>query len=135
MTAPAKVLVVDDTPHNVKLLADLLGVKGYAVATAVNGEEALFKVASEKPDLVLLDIMMPGISGYDVCRKIRENPATALLPVVLATSLDPNQERVKGTEAGADDFLSKPVNQAELGAQIIKEKNLKPPTDCWGCHR
>ena len=89
MSRPAKVLVVDDTPHNVKLLADLLGVKGYAVATAVNGEEALAKVASEQPDLVLLDVMMPGLSGYDVCRQLRADPATALLPIVLVTSLDP----------------------------------------------
>ena len=70
MSVPAKVLVVDDTPLNVKLLGDLLAVKGYAVATAVNGEDALAKLASEKPDLVLLDIMMPGMSGYDVCRRL-----------------------------------------------------------------
>jgi len=75
------VLVVDDTPHNVKLLADLLGVKGYAVATAANGEEALAKVASESPDLILLDVMMPGLSGYDVCVRLRADPATALLPI------------------------------------------------------
>ena len=96
---PAKILVVDDTPHNVKLLADLLSVKGYAVATAATGEEALGKLASESPDLVLLDVMMPGLSGYDVCRRIREDAATALLPVVLVTSLDPAQERVKGIDA------------------------------------
>ena len=128
MTTPAKVLVVDDTPHNVKLLADLLGVKGYAVTTAVNGEEALFKVASERPDLVLLDIMMPGLSGYDVCQRLRADPQTALLPVVLVTSLDPQQERVKGIEAGADDFVSKPINQAELFARVrslLRVKSLQ----------
>jgi len=128
MTAGAKVLVVDDTPHNVKLLADLLAVKGYAVATAVNGEEALVKVVSEKPDLVLLDVMMPGLSGYDVCRRIRADAQTALLPVVLVTSLDPQQERVKGIEAGADDFLSKPINQAELFARVrslLRVKSLQ----------
>jgi len=128
MSAPAKVLVVDDTPHNVKLLADLLGVKGYAVATAVNGEEALAKVATEKPDLVLLDVMMPGLSGYEVCQRLRANPETALLPVVLVTSLDPQQERVKGIEAGADDFLSKPINQAELFARVrslLRVKSLQ----------
>ena len=118
--APSKVLVVDDTPQNVKLLADLLGVKGYAVATAVNGEEALAKVASERPDLVLLDVMMPGLSGYDVCRRLRADAETALLPVVLVTSLDPQGERVKGIEAGADDFLSKPINQAELFARYAR---------------
>ena len=128
MSTPAKVLVVDDTPANVKLLADLLGVKGYAVCTAANGEEGLAKVASEAPDLVLLDVMMPGLSGYDVCRRIRENPDTALLPVVLVTSLDPHEERVKGIEAGADDFLSKPINQAELFARVrslLRVKSLQ----------
>ena len=128
MNAQAKVLVVDDTPHNVKLLADLLSVKGYAVATAANGEEGLAKVCSEKPDLVLLDVMMPGLSGYDVCQRIRADPTTALLPVVLVTSLDPTQERVKGIEAGADDFLSKPINQPELFARVrslLRVKSLQ----------
>src|SRR5919201_352200 len=123
-----RILVVDDTPQNVKLLADLLSAKGYEVSTAANGDEALESIARQPPDLVLLDIMMPGISGYEVCRRIRENPSTALLPVVLATSLDPNQERVKGIEAGADDFLPKPVNQAELFARVkslLRIKNLQ----------
>jgi len=125
---PAKVLVVDDTPPNVKLLGDLLAVKGYAVATAASGEEALSKVASDMPDIVLLDIMMPGLSGYDVCQRLRADPNTALLPIVLVTSLDPQQERVKGIEAGADDFLSKPINQAELFARVrslLRVKSLQ----------
>src|SRR5580765_1098734 len=129
MSGSAKVLVVDDTPHNVKLLADLLGAKGYAVATAVNGEEALAKVASESPDLVLLDVMMPGLSGYDVCRRLRADPATALLPIVLVTSLDPQGERVKGIEAGADDFLPKPINQAELFARVRSLLRIKALQD------
>ena len=125
MTAPAKILVVDDTPANIKLLGDLLNARGYQVSTAVNGEEALAKVAAEKPDLVLLDVMMPGLSGYDVCRRIRSDPATELLPVVMCTSLDPHQERVKGIEAGADDFLSKPVNQPELFARVKSSLRVK----------
>jgi adenylate cyclase len=120
-----RILVVDDTPQNVKLLGDLLAAKGYEVTTAANGEQALESIARRAPDLVLLDIMMPGLSGYDVCRRIRENPATALLPVVLATSLDPREERVKGLEAGADDFLSKPVNQAELFARVKSLLRIK----------
>ncbi len=129
MSAPPKILVVDDTPQNIKLLKDLLEVKGYAVATAVNGEEALTRLAVENPDLVLLDVMMPGLSGYDVCRKIREDPQTALLPVVLCTSLDPQQERIKGIEAGADDFLSKPVNQPELFARVKSLLRVKTLQD------
>jgi class 3 adenylate cyclase/CheY-like chemotaxis protein len=115
---PAKLLVVDDTPLNVKLLADLLRATGYAVETAASGKEALEKVAAGAPDLVLLDVMMPEMSGYEVCARIRANPETAMLPVVMVTSLDPGEERVKGIEAGADDFLSKPVNQPELLARV-----------------
>jgi adenylate cyclase len=118
MSTPAKVLVVDDLPQNVKLLADLLRAKGYLVATAASGAEALDKVESERPDLVLLDVMMPEMSGYEVCRKIRDNSASGILPVVMVTSLDPAQERIRGLESGADDFLSKPVNQAELMARV-----------------
>ncbi len=129
MSEAAKILVVDDTPHNVKLLADILGMKGYAVTTATNGEEALAKVAADQPDLILLDIMMPGLSGYDVCRRLRADPVTALLPVVLCTSLDPGQERVKGIEAGADDFLTKPINQPELFARVKSLLRIKSLQD------
>ncbi len=118
MSESAKILVVDDTPLNVKMLADLLAFKGYRVVTAASGAEALTKIESEHPDLVLLDVMMPGMNGYEVCQKIRANPATGMLPVVMVTALDPAQERVKGIEAGADDFLSKPINQPELLARV-----------------
>ncbi len=122
---PAKILVVDDTPKNVKLLADLLTVKGYAVVTAASGREALDQVEAERPDMVLLDVVMPEMSGYEVCRKIRENPATEILPVVMVTALDPSEERVKGLEAGADDFLTKPINQAELLARVRSLLRIK----------
>jgi adenylate cyclase len=122
---PGKILVVDDTPQNVKLLADLLTVKGYEVITAAAGPEALEKVAAERPDLVLLDVMMPGMDGYEVCRKIRENPETEILPVAMVTSLDPSRERIKGLEAGADDFLSKPVDQPALLARVRSLLRIK----------
>ena len=122
---PERILVVDDVPVNVKLLADLLAVKGYTVVTAAGGAEALEKVDKEQPALVLLDVMMPGMSGYDVCRKIRQNPATAMLPVIMVTALDPTQERVKGIDAGADDFLTKPINQPELLARVKSLLRIK----------
>jgi adenylate cyclase len=120
-----RILVVDDTPANVKLLEDLLTYKGYSVMTAPNGEEGLQKLKGHKFDLVLLDIMMPGINGYEVCRTIRADPSMGVLPVVLVTSLDPAQERIKGLEAGADDFLTKPINQAELLARVKSLLRIK----------
>jgi len=125
VNTPAKILVVDDTPRNVKLLADLLAVKGYGVITAGSGREALAQVQAEQPDLVLLDVVMPEMSGYEVCRKIRDNRAMAMLPVVMVTALDPAEERVKGIEAGADDFLTKPINQAELLARVKSLLRIK----------
>jgi adenylate cyclase len=114
----AKILVVDDTPNNVKLLADLLASRGYEVVTATDGDEGLERVRDSKPDLVLLDVMMPRMNGYDTCRAIRADPETGILPVVMVTALDPSGERIKGIEAGADDFLTKPINMQELLARV-----------------
>jgi len=128
------ILVVDDTPANVKLLADILGAKGFHALTAASGEAGLEQLARHEVDLVLLDVMMPGLSGYDVCRRLRADPATALLPVVLVTSLDPHEERVKGIEAGADDFLQKPIHQAELLARVrslLRIKALQDEVKRW----
>jgi class 3 adenylate cyclase len=125
MTSAAKILVVDDTPQNVLLLADLLASKGYAVGTAASGAEALQRIAGEAFDLVLLDVVMPQMGGYEVCQKIRANPATAILPVIMVTALDPGQERLKGLDAGADDFLTKPINQPELLARVRSMLRIK----------
>ena len=131
----ARILVVDDVALNVKLLADLLAVKGYVVSTASSGTEALARLAADRPDLVLLDVMMPGMSGYEVCEAIRRDPAHAMLPVVLVTALDPATERARGLEAGADDFLTKPVAQAELLARVRSLLRIKALYDEVARHR
>lgn len=125
MALPSKILVVDDVAQNVKLLNDLLSRKGYTVLKAFSGPEALVQLEKGQPDLILLDVMMPEMSGYEVCQKVRENPSTTLLPVIMVTALDPRTERVKGIEAGADDFISKPVNMAELLARVRSLLRIK----------
>lgn len=117
-TDGGRILVVDDQPDNVQLLSDLLTLHGYAVETASSGQAALDAVARAAPDLVLLDVVMPGMSGIQVLRRLRADPRLAMLPVVLVTALDPDTERVNGLEAGADDFLAKPVNGSELIARV-----------------
>jgi class 3 adenylate cyclase/CheY-like chemotaxis protein len=125
MATPAKILVVDDTPQNVKLLTDLLTVKGYAVVTAASGAEALARIEADRPDLVLLDVVMPGMSGYEVCQRIRADKANGIMPVVMVTALDPAAERIKGLDAGADDFLTKPINLPELLARVRSLLRIK----------
>ena len=125
----AKILVVDDMPLNVKMLVDILTYKGFSVVAATGGKDALAKVESARPDLVLLDVMMPDMSGYDVCRAIRANALTALLPVVMVTALDATSERAKGLDAGADDFLTKPINQPELMARVNSLLRIKTYQD------
>jgi len=122
MSAPRRILVVDDDATNAKLLCDLLGAEGYGVSVAGSGEEAL---AREPPDLLLLDVVMPGMSGYDVCRAIRADPRTAILPVIMVTAVDPAMERIRGLEVGADDFLAKPVDPEELLARVRSLLRIK----------
>ena len=112
------ILIVDDTRENIELLKAVLESRNYEVQTASSGAQALAAIKQSVPDLVVLDVMMPEMSGYEVCQAIRQDPITALLPVVMLTALDPALEKIKGLEAGADDFLSKPLNQAELLIRI-----------------
>ena len=125
----ARVLVVDDILSNVKLLEAKLTAEYFEVLTAYNGLEALTKVDEHDPDIVLLDVMMPGMDGFEVCRRIKHNPTTAHLPVVMVTALDQPADRVAGLEAGADDFLTKPVDDAALFARVRSLVRLKMMTD------
>ncbi|MDU0313703.1 response regulator [Phycicoccus sp. M110.8] len=117
MTDDATILVVDDLPANLKLLDAVLAPRGFRVRTAATGEEALRCLQREVPDLVLLDVVMPGIDGYETCRRIRANPSTEYLPVVMVTASG-DQQKVAAIEAGADDFVTKPFEQAELLARV-----------------
>src|SRR5205085_2655433 len=119
----------DDQRSNVEMLAGVLKARGYVVHSALDGQQALELVREIHPDLVLSDILMPGIDGYDLCRRLRGAPETALLPIVLVTSLDAQSERIKGLEAGADDFLSKPVNWEELFARVRSLLRVKALQD------
>ena len=120
----ARVLVVDDQPANIRLLEAILAPRGYDVATATSGEEALETISQTPVDLVLLDIVMPGLDGYEVCRRIRGQVDTAYLPVVMVTASG-EEEKIKALEAGADDFLTKPINQSELLARVASLARIK----------
>jgi CheY-like chemotaxis protein len=111
---PARVLIVDDERANRQLLEIMLEPEGYELSLATNGEEALASVARQPPDLVVLDIMMPGMNGYVVTSRLKANPATRHIPVLVLSSLDDQNSRTHGVGAGADGFLSKPVNRHEL---------------------
>ena len=125
----ARVLVVDDILANVRLLEAKLAAEYFEVVTAMNGADALEAVQRTRPDIVLLDVMMPGIDGIEVCRRIKQNPATQHIPVVMVTALDQPEDRVRGLEAGADDFLTKPVNDVALFCRVKGLVRLKMLTD------
>jgi len=125
----ARVLVVDDMPTNVKLLEAKLAAEYFDVICAMSGEEALAGIREKQPDIVLLDVMMPGMDGFEVCRLIKTDPRTMHIPVVMVTALDQPSDRVTGLEAGADDFLTKPVDDLALMARVKSLVRLKMVTD------
>jgi len=125
----ARVLVVDDVSANVKLLEARLSAEYFDVVTAMSGVEALAICERAECDIVLLDVMMPDMDGFEVCRRIKQNPATHFIPVVIVTALDQPSDRVRGLEAGADDFLTKPVSDMALVARVRSLARLKVATD------
>jgi putative two-component system response regulator len=125
----ATVLVVDDEPDNVDLLQVYLEAEGYQVMTAYRGEEALEKAFARQPDLVLLDVMMPGLNGFEVCRRLKAARRTQFVPVVIITALRERRDRVAGAEAGADDFLTKPFDRVELLARVRNLLQIRHLTD------
>ncbi|HDL17955.1 MAG TPA: diguanylate cyclase [Bacteroidetes bacterium] len=120
-----KILVVDDVPLNVELLRTYLNTAGYLVFEAGNGEKALEMVAQKKPDLLLLDIMMPKMNGFEVCKRLKSDPKTRFIPIVMVTALQSVEDKVQGIEAGADDFITKPFNKMELLARVRSLLRIK----------
>lgn len=125
----ARILVVDDVPANVKLLEVRLLAEYFEVLTATNGADAIETCENGKVDVVLLDVMMPDMDGFEVCRRLKADPATSHIPVVMITALDQVADRVRGLEAGADDFLTKPVNDLQLMTRVKSLVRLKSLTD------
>ena len=124
-----RILVADDIKQNVKLLRVILAASEYDVVEAYDGEEALEKAKGEHPDLILLDVMMPKVTGYEVCQKLRADDLTKNIPIVMITALHEMNDRIKGIEAGADDFISKPFNKTELLARIKALLRIRQVTE------
>src|SRR5260221_370629 len=123
------VLIVEDNELNMKLFRDLLEAHGYQTSGTSNGFEALDICSRAECDIILLDVMMPDMDGFEVCRRLKSNPATHYIPVVIITALDSAADRVRGLEAGADDFLTKPVSDVVLIARVRSLTRLKMMTD------
>jgi two-component system, cell cycle response regulator len=124
-----KVMIVDDNPQNVKLLEAKLADEYYTTFSVYNGKECLEKVANFAPDIILLDIMMPEMDGFEVCRRLKSDPATSQIPVVMVTALNETHDRVNGLNAGADDFITKPIDEIHLFARVKSLIRLKTMTD------
>jgi diguanylate cyclase (GGDEF)-like protein/PAS domain S-box-containing protein len=134
MTAPAVILIVDDESQNRRLLQALLGHEGYVTRTADNGKEALASLADDPPDLILLDVMMPGLDGRAVARAVKANPATSKVPIIMVTAQTDREARLAALDAGAEDFLSKPVDRAELWLRVRNLLRLKRISDLLQTH-
>ena len=127
-----KILVVDDEPKNIRVLQIQLKANGYTVLTATSGQEALEQVKADVPDLILLDIMMPKMDGFEVCRRIRGDESTQFIPVVMVTALSDKEDRIKAIEVGADDFISKPFDSHEALARVRSLVRIKQYHDDLG---
>ncbi len=125
----ARVLIVDDVPANLKLLDAKLTAEYFDVLKASSGPEALEAAKEQQPDIILLDVMMPGMDGFEVCRRLKDMPETEHIPVIMVTALDQPKDRVQGLESGADDFLTKPLNDLALFARVRSLVRLKMVTD------
>ena len=129
------ILVVDDQPQNIELLEAHLVPQGYEIVTAASGEDALEKLSGNQIDLMLLDVMMPGMDGFEVIRRVRQDNTHRLLPIILVTALRETEDRVKGIEAGCDDFISKPVDKMELLARVRSLLKVKAYNDLMSNYR
>ncbi len=132
MIANSKVLVVDDNAQNLELLVAYLDTEPYKVTTACDGIEALDKIQSDKPDIILLDVMMPKMSGFEVCRKLKSDPETRDIPIIMVTALNELSDIERGVDSGTDDFISKPVNRLELLTRVkslLRVRHLKSELD------
>src|SRR4030042_2872968 len=135
MKAKPVILVVDDQPQNVELLEAQLVPQGYEIVKAANGEEALGKLSGNQIDLILLDVMMPGIDGFEVTRRVRQDNKHRLLPIILVTALRETEDRVRGIEAGCDDFISMPVDKIELLARVRSLLKVKAYNELMSNYR
>ena len=125
----ARILVVDDQPANVRMLEAKLLAEYFGVCTAENGVDAIDIARQEQPDLILLDIMMPGIDGYETCQRLKADLQTRHIPVIMVTALDQREDRIRGLECGADDFLTKPIDDVTLFARVRSLLRLKAVLD------
>ena len=129
------ILVVDDQPQNIELLEAHLLPQGYEIVKAASGEEAFEKLSGHRIDLILLDVMMPGMDGFEVTRRVRQDATHRLLPIILVTALQETEDRVKGIEAGCDDFISKPIDKIELLARVRSLLKVKAYNDLLSNYR